>query len=322
MKKYPHQRYFQVNLVPLHKFGTLEFRAHSATFDPERIMRWTQFLVAFVEHFGKGPGHAKMTRFFMASDAADYKRLQRAQREATAASLFAELAGTVDSGSKAYFSSRIWEEGDKTCEPPAVAPPAQVGTCAPDAEEDWVPATLTSRKGSKRMMQVQIPDDSRQNLPVMMPEGNIWMVRITFANGYGGQKVAKYAEMPDGSKATVDSDNNRFHFTYDLEEEEERRLKESIEQHNRCCCDEADPPNCLWYPEDTLQDSGRCPRLFDSATGDGRCTSGDSALTCWMTTGCHQTHHSRRRSKSSHACRATRDPSSYFQGKRCGKEQR
>merc|ERR1712151_1444148 len=49
--RYPWQRYYQLNLAPLIRFGSIEFRAHSATYDEERVLRWTKFLLAFVEHF-------------------------------------------------------------------------------------------------------------------------------------------------------------------------------------------------------------------------------------------------------------------------------
>jgi len=116
-RRYPHQRYFQLNLAALHRFGTIEFRAHSATYDPVRIARWVQFLVAFVEYFGNGNGYRSMMWFFMpASAKSGYKALQKAQRQATAEGLFRDLKGLVDDDMAEYYSSRSWEQGDPTCQ--------------------------------------------------------------------------------------------------------------------------------------------------------------------------------------------------------------
>ena len=82
---------FQVNMVPLRKYGTLEFRAHSGTYDHERIARWVQFVIAFVEHFG-AEGTASTKQFFSApSWEVGYERLATAQRSATIEDLFKEL---------------------------------------------------------------------------------------------------------------------------------------------------------------------------------------------------------------------------------------
>lgn len=82
---WPGQRYFQMNLHPLRRLGTIEFRGHSATYDTERVARWVQFLLAFVEHFGVGVGKNATLRAFFGSDSAnvDLLELQRAQRRAT-----------------------------------------------------------------------------------------------------------------------------------------------------------------------------------------------------------------------------------------------
>mmetsp|Transcript_101221 Transcript_101221/g.179789 ORF Transcript_101221/g.179789 Transcript_101221/m.179789 type:complete len:611 (+) Transcript_101221:48-1880(+) len=114
--RYPSQRYFQVNLVPLQKYGTLEFRAHSATYDQERVARWVQFLIAFVEHFGAGAGQESMKQYFSAGTWEDgYHLLKEAQLKATSDELFGELEGKVDAGSKAYYASRQWEQENPTC---------------------------------------------------------------------------------------------------------------------------------------------------------------------------------------------------------------
>merc|ERR1711974_16191 len=121
--RYPHQRYSQVNMVPLWKFGTLEFRAHSASYDQERILRWTQFLLAFVEHFGLGGGaNTGMSRFFTSgSEASDYRKLQRAQQMATSNELFDQLATLIDRASKKYYKYRKWEITALGCSPGGAA---------------------------------------------------------------------------------------------------------------------------------------------------------------------------------------------------------
>lgn len=116
----PPQRWFHLNLTPLAKYGTVEFRTHSATHDPERTARWVQFCVAFVEHFGRAPGNLTgMAAYFVGSAEGDHGKLQRAQRLATRAELFAQLRGMVDKGSEEYYRFRRWEKGDKSCRPKA-----------------------------------------------------------------------------------------------------------------------------------------------------------------------------------------------------------
>merc|ERR1712046_246289 len=103
----------QLNLTPLKKYGTLEFRAHSATYDQERIARWGQFVVAFVDHFGSGEG--KSNTFFSGTEADDYANLVKAQRAATIDDLFNELKDRIDAGTAGFFKGRLWEVGDKSC---------------------------------------------------------------------------------------------------------------------------------------------------------------------------------------------------------------
>lgn len=117
--RYPNQRYFALNLVALAKFGTVEFRMHSASFDKDRIGRWTQFLVAFVEYFGNGRGKEKMEKYFDNKDwKKDYVELQMAQRAATTKEMFDLLEGQIDSGTRDFYQKREWEKRDKLCQMP------------------------------------------------------------------------------------------------------------------------------------------------------------------------------------------------------------
>jgi len=100
-----------LNYHALGKYGTIEFRQGSPTIDEERMGRWLQFVVAFVERFGMGGGGATgMREFFSAGSAdADYKKLQLEQQKATMADLFHQLGSNVDRDSEKYFSLRKWE---------------------------------------------------------------------------------------------------------------------------------------------------------------------------------------------------------------------
>jgi len=125
-KRYPWQRYYQVNLIPLSKYGTLEFRGHSATYDQERVARWIQFLVAFVEYYGatkkpgsqdRVPGADEMNRYFSRSSWEEgFRELARDQQIATREELWQKLGNKVDGASEAFFKDRRWEKGDRICE--------------------------------------------------------------------------------------------------------------------------------------------------------------------------------------------------------------
>merc|ERR1712048_1502882 len=104
--RYPKERYFQLNLIPLARYGTIEFRAHSATHNTERVTRWVQFLTAFVEYFGRGAGKHEMDTFLQGTTHEDYIKLQEAQKTATVDDLFSKLSDELDTGSKAFFLSR------------------------------------------------------------------------------------------------------------------------------------------------------------------------------------------------------------------------
>jgi len=128
----PMQRRFHMNFAPLHRYGTVEFRTHSGTYDEERLARWLQFTVAFVDHFGSaGGGATGMKQFFESSSAdAGYKTLQRAQQSATRAELFKQLRGKVAADSEEYYKFRKFEQirdaqgnlvEDPTCHLPGMA---------------------------------------------------------------------------------------------------------------------------------------------------------------------------------------------------------
>jgi len=111
-KSKPMQRRFHMNLAALSRYGTVEFRTHSGTYDEERMARWLQFTVAFVEHFGRAGGdRTGMSQFFNSSSSdLDYKKLQRAQYYATRAELFKQLEGKVASDSEDYYKFRRFEQ--------------------------------------------------------------------------------------------------------------------------------------------------------------------------------------------------------------------
>lgn len=44
-----YQRYSHINLYPLRCYGTMEFRQHSGTINPNRIINWIDFLKYFIE---------------------------------------------------------------------------------------------------------------------------------------------------------------------------------------------------------------------------------------------------------------------------------
>lgn len=114
LQKYPSQRYFQVNLVPLHKFKTMEFRGHSATYDPDRVSRWILFLSAFVQRFGL---EDDMQQYFDADGISDLKKLSLAQVSAISSELFEQLHELLDPSTYEYYTLRKWEVGKAGCFP-------------------------------------------------------------------------------------------------------------------------------------------------------------------------------------------------------------
>jgi hypothetical protein len=127
----PLSRYRQLNIHPISKYGTLEFRGHSATYDAERVMRWVQFVVAFVERFGRAGGSTTgMKGFFNTTASSDLMKLQKAQQTSTMKELYVQLErGRKGQARKwrqtdflAYYGhgssgTRKWEEGDRHCDP-------------------------------------------------------------------------------------------------------------------------------------------------------------------------------------------------------------
>jgi len=129
--RYPWQRYFQVNLIPLLKYGTMEFRGHSATYDQERVARWIQFLIAFVDYYGKTksnpPGAQEMNQYFSGSTWQDgFRKLANDQQTVTRHELWEKLRDKVDASSKDFFARRAWEEGDRICQRAATDTPPRV----------------------------------------------------------------------------------------------------------------------------------------------------------------------------------------------------
>jgi len=209
-KRHPHQRYFQVNLVPMHKFGTIEFRAHSGTYHRGRVLRWIQFVVAFVERFGLGGGaKTKMSRYFTTGSAAnDYRKLQRAQQSATSDELFEELKGLIAPDSKAYYQQRKWETSStKGCNIGAVniwradagvggeacgrIRPAVAGSISSASEsllqqesqqehDVWYSPEVISTNNRTMMMQVSVPSNRRLGsyMMVEMPQGIVRAERL------------------------------------------------------------------------------------------------------------------------------------------------
>jgi len=113
--RYPDQRYYALNLIPLGRLGTVEFRAHSSTYDPERVMRWVQFVVAFVEHFGAGAPEAA-SPFLDVSAEEGLKALAQAQRMATVDELFLSLDGKLSPDTKTFYKARAWEKNAPGCD--------------------------------------------------------------------------------------------------------------------------------------------------------------------------------------------------------------
>jgi len=134
--RYPWQRYFQVNLVPLSKYGTMEFRGHSATYDQERVARWIQFLIAFVDYYGtsgspapgrsSSPGADEMNEYFKGSWEEGFRKLARDQQLVKGEDLWSKLDNKIDGSSRAFFQQRVWEQSDKICEKVSEEAPPRV----------------------------------------------------------------------------------------------------------------------------------------------------------------------------------------------------
>jgi len=99
--RYPSERYQQVNLVVLNKYGTMEFRAFPATNDPERAMQWVQFILRFVDRLKDDAGWVK------ASFDATLQALAEDQLTQSFDSLATALSPTEDEEGTAAFRDRF-----------------------------------------------------------------------------------------------------------------------------------------------------------------------------------------------------------------------
>lgn len=95
------EKFFQINLTPLGRFGTLEFRLGSASADGERVARWIQLIVGMVDA-SKDP--ATVSEFFDEDIGRDLMQLQEAQDAATPEALQQVLKGHVQDDFFEYFA--------------------------------------------------------------------------------------------------------------------------------------------------------------------------------------------------------------------------
>lgn len=292
----------------------------------ERIARWLNFLITFVEYYGRGAGQSEMAAFF-ASDSweHDYNRLSESQRDATQGGLF-----TVVGDDRSFYKKRLWEVGQQACKVPASYQPQIVAECAPQVE-GFLSAELVSVDGDIRTMRVWIPPSTdtyrptvagsryTHDLQVMLPEGEPMRVSLIL---FGGPRSGRAPDFVVINKDLEEKALKRhswdgphqqaFEFTYNPVAEAQRRLEQFVVQHNRCCCDESDDQTCLWFPDDTLLESGSCPRVFQrKGTAGGQCASSRLAVGCLRWRNCYQTHH------ESGKCEFTKDPAAYFHGGTC-----
>jgi hypothetical protein len=195
-QRHPHQRYFQLNLASLLRHGTIEFRGHSSSADAERVLRYAQFILAFVEYFGSGKGAKEIGEFFSSSSAdTDYLKLVHAQRKARPEDLFPKLASMMDKGSAEYFTQRLWEKDDPTCnistEVVTVKPNCQSEPVAPSPAprqgqepsgsffSGWPAFSFAEVKArsspDKHIVTVPVPSGAAPGsyLHVMMPDGDV-----------------------------------------------------------------------------------------------------------------------------------------------------
>lgn len=107
--------------------GSIEFRQHSGTASDEQILRWVQFLAAFI-HVHKQPENVArvFNRYFSGDQLRDHAKLISTQQSKTFEELFSSLEQHVEADSAAYFLAH-----GCNCRPPA-APEAD---CAEKDEE-------------------------------------------------------------------------------------------------------------------------------------------------------------------------------------------
>lgn len=112
------ERYTALNLQPLNKMGTIEFRRHAGTHDVERVLRHVQFVTTFVETFKDSPF---MDKYFDSNVLADWKELFKDQVSATSDQLFDSLQTmSLDKGSKKWFKDHQWTAKCPTASKPTV----------------------------------------------------------------------------------------------------------------------------------------------------------------------------------------------------------
>eukprot|EP00928_Gymnodinium_smaydae_P094081 TRINITY_DN7854_c0_g1_i1.p1 TRINITY_DN7854_c0_g1~~TRINITY_DN7854_c0_g1_i1.p1 ORF type:complete len:594 (+),score=57.56 TRINITY_DN7854_c0_g1_i1:93-1874(+) len=102
----PQARYFQLNLIPLDRLGTIEFRGFPATNDPVRALRWVQFVVNFVDKF-KDDGRFAARK---SARVPDLHQLRRAQQAASLDDLESEMNMDLS-----YWRKRPWLEKSLPC---------------------------------------------------------------------------------------------------------------------------------------------------------------------------------------------------------------
>lgn len=330
--KYPHQRYSQLNLIPIHKFGTIEFRAHSATYDIERVMRWTQFLVAFVEYFGHGKGARSIVNAYSKQSAdEDYHRLQNHQEKATLNKLVKELTGYVDPHTLHYYGTRTWEIDDKSCTYPKTPQLQVVKNCLPGGPDrkTFVHARFVKQTGSEVTMKIMVPTISAQqifytpreytteSISVLLPNGYTWKAGVTYKyekNRHVYEPQSALFVFNDVKLKRGNSNSKVFYFTYDPQKAAVDFSEEELEIDNRCCCI---GERCVWFPEDFLN-NGHCPTLKQNTYNPGMCVSKKSCnvFTMHVNKGCVKALHSRRRTGPTR-CSLKRDTFSFFNGTRC-----
>lgn len=182
-QRYPSQRYTQLNLAPLNRLGTIEFRGFPATTDSGRIILWTKFLLKFVAHF-----HSAAHPFFEPENltdpvpplrastaapeiaalqsvkdarAASLRKLVEAQSTASRGDLERELGFDLSglfsnqrtqTGAEPLPATGRWEEGNRACLP--VKWPSVDAEKARDAE---VKADIEEqKKGNLPIVEVQM----------------------------------------------------------------------------------------------------------------------------------------------------------------------
>jgi hypothetical protein len=151
-KRYPKARYFQVNLVPLDRIGTIEFRAFPATTSVERALKWVNFIVSFVEHFKDDRRFIDQELARGDKDSVDVEPLRTAQREASLKDLADELS--MDAKWMAYWQQRDWLQSE-ACR--GESPRSALGD-QEDKEQDEVQDLLESGN----MLPITIDDEDGQ----------------------------------------------------------------------------------------------------------------------------------------------------------------